>query len=149
MTQSLELTGQEKALEIGTGSGYQTAILAELAREVHSTERLPVLADRAQQTLSRLGYANIHLHPAEESIGWAKAAPYDAIIVTAGAPAVPPALLDQLTPGGRLVIPVGGRWEQELLKITRLPLRLITENLGGCRFVPLRGKGGWDESPEG
>jgi len=149
MTQSLELMGKEKTLEIGTGSGYQTAILAELAREVHSTERLPILATRAQQVLSQLGYANIHLHAAEEKIGWEKAAPYDAILVTAGAPAVPLALLDQLAPGGRLVIPVGSRWEQELLKITKQPAGLRTENLGDCRFVPLRGKGGWDESPEG
>jgi len=147
MTQSLELTGREKVLEIGTGSGYQTAILAELAREVHSTERISTLAERARQALAQLGYRKVYLHPAAETPGWEKAAPYDAIIVTAGAPDIPSELLDQLAPGGRLVIPVGGHWEQELLKITKTPAGLRRENLGGCRFVPLRGKGGWDKSP--
>ena len=145
MTEALALTGTEKVLEVGTGSGYQTAILAELAREIHSTERIPQLAAKAKKTLTRLGYRNICLHPAGETLGWEPDAPYDAIIVTAAAPDIPETLLAQLTTGGRMVIPVGGRWEQMLQKITRLASGLQIINLGGCRFVSLIGKDAWDQ----
>ncbi len=144
MTEKLGLTGTEKVLELGTGSGYQTAILAELSREVHSTERIPELMTRAVALLQSLGYKNAFVHPAEETLGWQPAAPYDAIVSTAAAPEVPPVLLEQLSIGGRLVIPVGGKWEQALLKITKTADGLQTENLGGCRFVSLIGKGAWD-----
>ncbi|MCX6009725.1 MAG: protein-L-isoaspartate(D-aspartate) O-methyltransferase [Chloroflexi bacterium] len=145
MTQALELKGGEKVLELGTGSGYQTAILAGLAKWVVSVERVPQLAESARQVLDKLGYANIEIHTAGEALGWPDGAPYDAIIVTAGAPHVPDALLEQLALGGRLVIPVGSRWEQDLLKVTRRKKGNLVENLGGCRFVPLIGKGAWEE----
>ena len=145
MTQELELTGTEKVLELGTGSGYQTAILAELSQLVISTERLPALADRAKQVLKSLGYTNIMVHLAQETLGWQDEAPYDAIIVSAGAPKVPEDLLAQLAIGGRLVIPVGSRYMQELYKITIHEKKNKVENLGGCRFVSLIGKGAWEE----
>ncbi len=145
MTQALELKGDEKVLELGTGSGYQTAILAGLAKWVVSIERIPQLAESARQVLGKLGYTNIEVHATAESLGWPDGAPYDAIIVTAGAPCVPDALLEQLALGGRLVIPVGSRWEQDLLKVTRRKKGNKVESLGGCRFVPLVGKGAWEE----
>jgi len=145
MTEALELTGQEKVLEIGTGSGYQAAILAELARLVITTERLPALAEAAKNVLSGLGYTNIEVHVAGENLGWQCEAPYDAIVVTAGAPRVPVDLLNQLAIGGRLVIPVGSRYTQELYKITRHKKKNMVENLGGCRFVSLIGKDAWEE----
>ena len=145
MTQALELKGGEKVLELGTGSGYQTAILAGLAKWVVSVERVPQLAESARQVLDKLGYANIEIHTAGEALGWPDGAPYDAIIVTAGAPHVPDALLEQLALGGRLVIPVGSRWEQDLLRVTRRKKGNVVESLGGCRFVPLIGKGAWEE----
>jgi protein-L-isoaspartate(D-aspartate) O-methyltransferase len=145
MTEALELTGSEKVLEVGTGSGYQAAIIAELARFVVTTERFPTLAERARKVLDSLGYTNIEIYLAEETLGYQPKAPYDAIIVTAAAPRVPTDLLAQLAIGGRLVIPVGSRHVQELYKITRGKKRNITQNLGGCRFVPLIGKGAWEE----
>ena len=145
MTEALELTGNEKVLEIGTGSGYQAAILAELARLVITTERLPALAEAAKNVLSSLGYTNIEVHVTGEDLGWQCEAPYDAIMVTAGAPRVPVDLLNQLAIGGRLVIPVGSRYTQELYKITRGKKENIVENLGGCRFVSLIGKDAWEE----
>ncbi len=145
MTQALELTGDEKVLEIGTGSGYQTAILAELAKYIVTVERLEALAQRARKVLDRLGYTNIEMHPAGETLGWVEGAPYDAILVTAGAPRVPDTLLDQLAIGGRMVIPVGSRYLQELCKITRHKTRTKVENLGGCHFVSLIGKDAWEE----
>lgn len=145
MTQSLDLTGNEKILELGTGSGYQTAILAQLARRVVSTERIPVLAEKARKTLDILGYSNIEIHIAEEELGWKLAAPYDAIIATAGAPRIPNELLSQLSMGGRMVIPVGSRYNQELVKITRLKSGNKVEQLGSCRFVSLIGKGAWEQ----
>ena len=145
MTEALELTGSEKVLEVGTGSGYQAAILAELARFVITTERLPPLAESAKRALDSLGYTNIEVHPAEETLGWLKGAPYNAIIVTAGAPRVPADLLAQLAIGGRMVIPVGSRYVQELYKITKHRKKNIVENLGGCRFVSLIGKDAWEE----
>jgi len=143
MTESLELTGTEKVLEVGTGSGYQAAILAELARRVVTVERIPELAERARRVLEDLGYANIEIRPAGQSLGYRSAAPYDAIIVTAAAPQVPKELLAQLKMGGRLVIPVGERHIQELYKITRRKGQNLVQNLGGCRFVPLIGKEAW------
>ena len=145
MTQALELKGREKVLEIGTGSGYQTAILAGLAGQVVSVERLPELAESACKVLESLGYTNIEIHLAGETLGWQQGAPYDAILVAAGAPELPGELLSQLAIGGRMVIPVGSRFTQELVKVTRYNNRNAIENLGGCRFVPLIGKGAWEE----
>ncbi|MBI2911474.1 MAG: protein-L-isoaspartate(D-aspartate) O-methyltransferase [Chloroflexi bacterium] len=167
MTEALALRGTEKVLEVGTGSGYQTALLAELARTVVSTERVPLLADTARHLLLALGYHNVEVHLAGLVLGWPEGAPYDAILVTAGAPRVPPVLVDQLTPGGRLVIPVGGRPEQELMLIERLPgregeggrgkgegephagrerpPRTRETRLGPCRFVPLIGEEAWHQ----
>jgi protein-L-isoaspartate(D-aspartate) O-methyltransferase len=144
MTSLLELSGEEKVLEVGTGSGYQTAILAELARMVITVERLPELAEAAKKTLDSLGYENIIVRLAEPTIGWQLEAPYDAIMVTAGAPKVPDSLLSQLAVGGRMVIPVGQRYEQDLYKITRGRDKNKVENLGGCRFVSLIGEDAWD-----
>ncbi len=145
MTEALELTGSEKVLELGTGSGYQTAILAELARQVVTVERLPALAEIARLVLDKLGYKNITIHTARETLGRPEEAPYDAIIATASAPAVPPELVAQLAIGGRMVIPVGSRYTQELYKITRQKRKNKIQDLGGCRFVSLIGKGAWDE----
>ncbi len=145
MTSSLELTGQEKVLEVGTGSGYQAAILAELARLVITVERMPVLAEAARKTLKSLGYKNIRVYFAEPTLGWQIDAPYDAILVTAGAPKVPDRLLSQLAIGGRMVIPVGSRYEQDLYKITKRRDKNIVHNLGGCRFVSLIGEDAWTE----
>ncbi len=145
MTAALELKSSEKVLEIGTGSGYQAAILAELSRSVITVERLPTLAETAKKVLDSLGYTNITVHMAGETLGWPEEAPYDAIIATAAAPEVPVDLLSQLKIGGRMVIPVGPRYVQELCKITRQRKRNKIENLGGCRFVSLIGKGAWDE----
>lgn len=145
MTQALELTGQEKVLEIGTGSGYQAAILAQLAKRVITTERVKPLADRAKKLLVELGYKNIEVHLAEETLGWRREAPYDAIMATAAAPKVPPELIAQLAIGGRLVIPVGSRYVQDLCKITRGRNKNKIDNLGGCRFVSLIGRGAWEE----
>lgn len=144
MVQALELKGNETVLELGTGSGYEAAILAELARKVITVECIPELADSARQVLDKLGYSNIEVHVAAKTLGWPKGAPYDAIIVSAGAPSVPQVLLEQLAWEGRLVIPVGSRWQQDLLKVTRLKKGNRIENLGGCYFVPLMGEGAWD-----
>ena len=145
MTEALELTGSEKVLEVGTGSGYQSAILAELTRLVITVERLSALFKSARQVLADLGYSNVEVHLAGETLGWLEGAPYDAIIVTAAAPKVPTGLLAQLAVGGRLVIPVGSRYLQELYKITKRKRKNSVENLGGCRFVSLIGRGAWDE----
>ena len=145
MTEALELTGAEKVLEIGAGSGYQTAILTELARRVVSVERLSTLAERAKQVLDRLGYSSVEVHLAEGSLGWQREAPYDAIMVTAAAPRVPKILVAQLAIGGRMVIPVGSRYLQELYKVTRDRKKNKVQNLGGCRFVSLIGKEAWEE----
>ena len=145
MTGALQLKGDEKVLEIGTGSGYQAAILAELARRVITVERLPALAEAAKKALDGLGYRNIETHLSGETLGWPGEAPYDAIMVTAGAPEVPPDLIAQLAFGGRLVIPAGSRYLQELYQITRQKKKNIVKNLGGCRFVSLIGGGAWEE----
>jgi len=145
MTQALALNGREKVLEVGTGSGYQAAILAELAQLVITVERLAPLAEEARKVLDSLGYTNITIHQAKETLGWPDEAPYDAIMVTAAAPRVPADLIDQLAVGGRLVIPVGQRYLQQLYKITKCRDKNITEDLGGCCFVSLIGKGAWEE----
>jgi len=145
MTQALELSGEEKVLEIGTGSGYQAAILAELARRVITVERLPALAESAQKVLAGLGYTNVRVHRAGETLGWPAQAPYQAIMVTAAAPEVPTDLLAQLAIGGRMVIPVGSRYVQDLYQITRGKKKNKIKNLGGCRFVALIGKDAWEE----
>ena len=145
MTQALGLRGSEKVLEIGTGSGYQAAILAELSKWVVSIERIPQLIESSRRVLSELGYTNIEIHMAENTMGWPAGAPYDAIIVTAGAPHIPDILLEQLNVRGRLIIPVGSRWEQDLIKVTKNKKRNVVENLGGCRFVPLIGEDAWKE----
>jgi protein-L-isoaspartate(D-aspartate) O-methyltransferase len=144
MTEALELRGTEKVLEIGAGSGYQAAILAEMAQEVYTIERLPSLGHRAEQQLENMGYRNVQVIVADGTLGWPPAAPYDAIIVTAGAPQVPQPLVEQLALGGRLVIPVGDLYSQNLTRIRRTYQgNLKTEYLGGCRFVKLIGEHGW------
>jgi protein-L-isoaspartate(D-aspartate) O-methyltransferase len=145
MTQALELKGDENILEVGTGSGYQTAILAELAKKVITVERIPALIETAGKTLASLGYKNVEIRPAGAGLGCLADIPYDAIIVTAGAPFVPDALRNQLKYGGRMVIPVGSRWEQQLLKIIKTRGQDEVQNLGGCRFVPLIGEDAWKE----
>ncbi len=143
MTEALDLKDTEKVLEVGTGSGYQAAILAELARWVVSVERHEKLAEGARDVLALLGIKNVEVHLTEETLGWRGEAPYDAIIVTAGAPNVPQELLDQLDVGGRLVVPVGSPFEQDLIKVVKRKSGLVSTNLGPCRFVPLIGEGGW------
>ncbi len=138
MTQALALTPESKVLEIGTGSGYQTAILAELAGEVYTVEVRPELQERAKRILDDLGYANIHYRVGDGWEGWPEEAPFEAIIVTAAAPEWPQALIRQLAEGGRMVIPVGERdWSQTLWLLTKLDGSLIKESLGPVRFVPL------------
>jgi len=143
MTEELDIQGTEKVLELGTGSGYQTAILAELAKEVISIERVPELAESARDILDNLGYRNIHIHIAGDSLGRKQDAPYDAIMVTAGAPKVPDDLVAQLVNGGRMIIPVGTKYMQELCKVTKRADKITLQNLGGCRFVSLIGKDAW------
>jgi len=143
MTEALQLGGSERVLEVGTGSGYQAAILAELAREVVSVERLPRLAAQAEGRLRRLGYNNVRLFVSGDALGWPAEAPYDATIVTAGAPSVPQELVEQLAVGGRMIIPVGGRDLQELTLVRRTNDGFTTEKRGPCRFVPLIAPGAW------
>jgi protein-L-isoaspartate(D-aspartate) O-methyltransferase len=145
MTQTLELKGREKVMEIGAGSGYQTAVLAELADRVFSIERLAPLAYRANQIHQKLGYKNILIRVGDGSMGWPEEAPFDGILVTAGAPKVPQPLIEQLALYGRLVIPVGDRYSQELMLVERQPEGVQKKNLGGVRFVDLVGKWGWGE----
>jgi len=145
MTQALALTQDSKVLEIGTGSGYQTAILAELARQVISIERHARLAHHAAQLLARLGYANVSVHAGSGSAGWPDEAPYDRILVTAGSPRIPVGLLAQLKRGGRMVVPVGSRYEQRLVVLQKGPGGLEEHNLGPVRFVPLIGEGAWGD----
>jgi protein-L-isoaspartate(D-aspartate) O-methyltransferase len=147
MTEALSLTGKEKVLEIGTGSGYQTAILAQLADRVFSIERISSLAGRARKMLDYLKAFNVAIRVGDGTYGWKEEAPFDAILVTAGAPKVPSLLVAQLSLGGRLVIPVGSRSTQTLLKVTRLSEDIHDikkEDLGGCRFVDLIGEHGWE-----
>jgi protein-L-isoaspartate(D-aspartate) O-methyltransferase len=145
MTEALELTGDEKVLEIGTGSGYQTAILADLSRKVFTVERIRDLMVKARNILADLGYNNIMFKAFDGTLGWKEYEPYDAIMVTAGAPKIPEPLLDQLADGGRLIIPVGNRFSQELIKVTKKNGNIIQKNFGGCRFVDLVGVHGWKD----
>ncbi len=149
MTNLLVLTGVEKVLEIGTGSGYQAAILAHLAAEVHTVEILPHVADKASKILTSLGYTNIFQHIGDGSFGWPEMAPYDAIIVTAAAKETPQTYFDQLKPSGRLVIPTGGPSLQHIQRWTNENNEWIPESILAVSFVPLRGAEGWtrDEWP--
>lgn len=142
-TEALELSGEEKVLEIGTGSGYQTAILAELAKEVFTVERLPELSWEARERLRNLGYRNVHFRIGDGTRGWPEEAPFSAILVTAAAPKVPQSLLAQLSEGGRLVIPVGGRFHQDLWLVRKEGGRPVYEHLCPVSFVPLIGEEGW------
>jgi protein-L-isoaspartate(D-aspartate) O-methyltransferase len=145
MTQALQLSGKERVLEIGTGSGYQTAILARLAAHVYSVERFQQLAYHAARRLMQLAITNISLYVGDGSLGWPDAAPYDRILVAAAAPEVPQQLVDQLVTWGILVIPVGSQQRQELLVVHRAPWGSEIRSLGGCVFVPLVGEKGWSE----
>lgn len=145
MTEALELKHNDRVLEIGTGSGYAAAVLSRIVTTVYSVERLDVLAQSARQRFERLGYTNIVIHEGDGTLGWPDHAPYDAIVVTAGAPRVPPPLLEQLATGGRLVIPVGSSCEvQSLIRVRRVAEHdYRREELCGVRFVPLIGAAGW------
>jgi len=145
MTEALALKGGEKVLEIGTGSGYAAAVLAQIAAEVYTVERIRQLADTAATLLSDLGYTNVHVQHGDGTRGWEDHAPYDAIVVTAGGPEVPESLRSQLKIGGRLVIPVGADPRlQELVRVTRTSAEQYkTDNIAGVRFVPLLGEQGW------
>jgi protein-L-isoaspartate(D-aspartate) O-methyltransferase len=147
MTEALRLTSRDHVLEIGTGSGYAAAVLAEIAAQVYTIERLPRLAASARERLSALGYTTVQVRCADGTLGWPEHAPFDAIVVTAGGPEVPRALLDELAVGGRLVMPVGRETTaQELVRVTRRGTdEYQSENLGGVAFVPLIGAEGWSE----
>lgn len=143
MTEQLRLKGTEKILEIGTGSGYQTAVLCELAKHVYSIERISGLSNRARRVLYDLSYVNFTLRIGDGTLGWPENAPYDGIIVTAGAPVVPKDLYGQLADGGKFIIPVGGEEAQVLKVITRHGNKFKEESISGCRFVKLIGEQGW------
>lgn len=143
MTNALELSGMEGVLEIGGGCGYQAAVLSLLAREAIVVELQPALASASRERLARLGYANVRVEEGDGSGGWPAGAPYDAILVSAAAPAIPPLLIEQLAEGGRLVIPVGGSDRQDLVRIVKRGSGLMQESLCACRFVPLLGRHGW------
>jgi len=149
MTQLLGIFGDEFVLEVGTGSGYQTAILAELTRQVVSVERHETLADRARELLTWLGYQNVAIYAGDGSQGFASSAPYDRILVTAASPSVPQPLIDQLQVGGRLVIPVGSHDMQTLQVIRKTETgEVVSENHGECVFVPLIGEHGWNQAED-
>jgi protein-L-isoaspartate(D-aspartate) O-methyltransferase len=143
MTQALDLTGDEKILEIGTGSGYQTAILAELGDRVFTIERIPSIATSARERLSGMGYHNIVFRAADGSLGWKEMGPFDRIVITAGAPRIPAFVAEQLREGGIAVLPVGTDQEQALVKLVKSSKGLERSVLSGCTFVPLIGRGGW------
>ena len=145
MTEALELKGNERVLEIGTGSGYQTAILAELALWVYTIERFPTLLERAKKVLKELGYKNISFKLDDGTLGWKEAAPFDAIIVTAASPDIPLPLVEQLTEGGRMVIPIGDEFSQTLIKGVKKGGKLHTKALEPVRFVKLVGAYGFKE----
>ena len=149
MAEALRLHGNERLLEIGTGSGYQAAVLSQLARVVFSIERLHALAAQARAALHTLGIMNVHVLVGDGSVGLPAHGPYDAIIVAAAAPKIPEPLVEQLMGSGRLVIPVGNRYEQTLVRLTKTDTGPHVEYLGKCRFVPLIGDEGWlsDEAP--
>ena len=146
MAQALELKTSDKVLEIGTGSGYSAAILSRIAQSIYTIERHEMLARLAKERFSKQSYKNIEVRVGDGTLGWSKKAPYNAILVTAGGPVIPDSLIDQLAPGGRLVIPVGDKGNQHLLRVKKTWTReLLEENLGLVRFVPLIGTKGWTE----
>jgi len=144
MTTLLALTGREKVLEVGTGSGYQTAVLAGLARRVCSIERIAALALRARAVLEGLGYANVWVRVGNGTLGWLDEAPFDRIVVAAGGPSVPPPLFEQLVEGGRMVLPLGDQTSQTLTLVENLGGQMRTRACGDCSFVPLVGKYAWN-----
>ena len=146
MTQALELGNDDRVLEIGTGSGYQAAVLADIVFRVYTIERIRALYIQARKLLDRLNYHNIIMRCSDGTTGWQDESPFDAIMVTAGAPEVPEKLLDQLAAGGRMIVPVGNQHSQDLIKITKDKAGIHRSNLGGCRFVKLIGAQGWKES---
>ncbi len=139
----LKLTGRERVLEIGTGSGYQTVLLSQLAEQVFSIERIPALLQAARDVIHRLGARNVSLLLGDGTVGWREYAPYDAILVSAAGPDVPTPLLEQLSPGGRLVVPIGRGEEQTLYMYSRTSTGIQARDLGPVRFVPLVGRHGW------
>lgn len=143
MTEALSLKGKERVLEVGTGSGYQTAILAELSARVFSVERFPSLARQARSVLDQLGYSNVAIHVGDGSLGWSEFAPYDRILVTAGAPEIPKTLPDQLAEGGILAIPIGSEYSQVLTIVEKVKGKIRSRPVLNCVFVPLVGKYGW------
>jgi protein-L-isoaspartate(D-aspartate) O-methyltransferase len=143
MTQALELTGKERVLEIGTGSGYQTTILSRLAEQVFSIERVESLTARARAVLEQLGVSNVAIRIGDGTIGWKEFEPYDRIIVTAGAPEVPPSLVEQLADPGIMAVPVGSQGLQQLRVMVKNQGEVSVRDAGGCVFVPLVGKEGW------
>jgi protein-L-isoaspartate(D-aspartate) O-methyltransferase len=145
MTELLELKGIERVLEIGTGSGYQAAVLAELCDKVYTVERIKTLADRARAALDRLGYRSVAIKVYDGTYGWKDMAPFDAILVTAGSPDIPAPLVEQLKEGGKMVIPVGARYGQELIRIIKTAEGTMKELSIPCVFVPLIGNHGWKE----
>jgi protein-L-isoaspartate(D-aspartate) O-methyltransferase len=149
MAEALWLEGRDRVLEVGAGCGYQAAVLSRLAREVIAVEARHELAASTRERLPRLGYANVRIEESDGSLGWPADAPYDAILVTAGAPAVPQPLVDQLAEGGRLVIPVGIAEDQKLLRIVKQNGRTSEKFLYACRFVPLIGRYGWPQDRPG
>jgi protein-L-isoaspartate(D-aspartate) O-methyltransferase len=144
MTSLLGLTGREKVLEVGTGSGYQTAVLAELARRVCSVERIPALAVRARAVLEGLGYANVWVRVGNGTLGWLDEAPFDRILVAAGGPSVPPPLFEQLAEGGRMAVPLGDQTSQTLTLVENVAGQMRSRACGDCSFVPLVGKYAWN-----
>lgn len=147
MTEALEPEGHERVLEVGGGCGYQAAILAQLAREVITIEAREALADAARERLAMLGYGNVCVVTGDGTLGWVEAAPFDAILVAAAAPQIPPPLIEQLAEGGRLVIPVGKSDRQMLMRIRKSDGNAVEEELFACQFVPLQGRYGWPASP--
>jgi len=143
MTAALKLTGTEKVLEIGTGSGYHTAILSKLAQRVVTVERIPSLAAKAKRLLGELGCENIDFFVDDGTLGWPPLAPYDRILAAAASPSIPQPWIEQLAEGGILVLPVGGRLSQELLQVTKREGKAVTDYLGSCIFVPMIGKHGF------
>lgn len=147
MTQAAKINSESRVLEIGTGSGYAAAVLSQIAKEVYTVERIPELANKAIEIFQSLGYTNIHVKISNGTLGWDEKGPFDAILVTAGGPSVPESLLDQLKVEGRIVIPVGDLYSQDLIRVSKTSDgKANIENLGAVRFVPLIGEQGWSLS---